>query len=56
MFTHSFFTMECDKCKSKLGYLRLKTKKWICRNCGTESKILDLKQMAKNFAGIPNDK
>ena len=24
----------CPKCNSSFGYIRLKTKEWICRNCG----------------------
>ena len=26
----------CPKCNSSFGYLRLKTKTWVCRNCGNE--------------------
>lgn len=48
--------MRCTKCKSTLGYVRLKTNTYICRNCGIESKIIDAKQMAKNFMGLGETK
>ena len=28
----------CIKCKSSFGYLRIKTKEWICRACGNADK------------------
>lgn len=31
--------MECPKCKTAYGYLRQKTKEWICRKCGTKTKM-----------------
>lgn len=24
----------CPRCNSSFGYLRIKTKEWICRSCG----------------------
>ena len=52
IFSHTLFIMKCSYCGSQFGYLRLKTRIWICRLCGHETKFLDLKQMTKNFMGI----
>lgn len=48
--------MRCPECRSKLGYLKIKSNKWQCRNCGKKSNIQDAKQMLKNFAGISDEK
>jgi ribosomal protein L37AE/L43A len=24
----------CDKCKTSMGYLRIKQNEWVCRRCG----------------------
>lgn len=32
---------ECEKCKSKFGYIKLKTKEWQCRSCGHCTKLED---------------
>jgi len=29
----------CSKCNSTFGYLRIKEKEWVCRNCGNVKKI-----------------
>lgn len=30
---------ECEKCGSRFGYLKLKTKEWQCRSCGHCTKL-----------------
>lgn len=32
---------ECERCKSRFGYLKLKTKEWQCRSCGHCTKLKD---------------
>jgi len=29
----------CTKCNSTFGYLRVKTKQWVCRSCGYTGKL-----------------
>jgi len=31
--------MKCKECGNSLGYLRIKKKEWVCRNCGEIYKI-----------------
>ncbi len=31
--------MICPKCNTENGYFRLNTNEWICRKCGTITKI-----------------
>ncbi len=31
--------IKCPKCKTKNGYVRQRTKEWICRKCGIATKI-----------------
>lgn len=31
--------IECNKCKSSFGYLRIKKGEWVCRTCGNVQKI-----------------
>ncbi len=31
--------MICKNCKTEYGYVRFETKEWVCRKCGTISKI-----------------
>ncbi len=44
--------MNCEHCNSTFGYVRIKKKEWICRNCGETSKIKTAKKMIKRFAGL----
>ncbi len=32
-------SQRCSKCNSVMGYLRIKTKEWVCRVCGNIEKI-----------------
>ncbi len=45
--------MKCPRCNSGYGYIRVKTKSFICRKCGKVSD-LSIKQKAKNFVGMPD--
>lgn len=36
--------MKCKKCNTENGYFRLETKEWICRKCGTITKIKEYKE------------
>ena len=36
--------MKCPKCKKMLGYVRIETNEWVCRACGTISKIKNQKK------------
>jgi len=31
--------MECNKCKTEFGYVKMTTKEWVCRKCGTATKV-----------------
>lgn len=33
--------IRCSKCASTFGYLRIKERKWVCRSCGHEEKIME---------------
>ena len=32
---------KCPKCGAQNGYVRIKTDEYVCRECGTISKIID---------------
>ena len=43
--------MECPECEKSFGYVRIKNREWICRNCGTITKIKESSKF-KNIVGI----
>jgi len=36
--------MKCTKCKTENGYIRLETKEWVCRKCGTITPTKEVKE------------
>lgn len=44
--------MKCPECKKEFGYMRIKSRQWVCRNCGLMTEIKDFKKIIKNIAGI----
>jgi len=46
--------MKCENCDVTFGYLRLKSREWICRKCGHATPENHLR-LIKNFMGFGNE-
>jgi len=44
--------MICPRCRLGIGYVRIKTNEWVCRNCSEITPLKTGKQMLKNFSGL----